>query len=89
MNGFFTFPIIWLAVITASVFLEAATEKLIAIWFAPAAGLGLVCAVIGMSPAAQILIFFGSAAGMVLISRIIYAVSSYYKKHNDGGDGIE
>ena len=63
--------IIWLVIILAATFCEAFTEKSVAIWCAPAAAILLGGGIFGLSVRSQIIVFFSSAAVMILVAQII------------------
>lgn len=63
--------IIWLVIILAATFCEAFTEKSVAIWCAPAAAISLTLGMFGISGRSQIIVFFSSAAVMILAAQII------------------
>lgn len=59
---------IWVAVILLGVIIEAATPQLVAIWFAAAGVVALLCEVFGAPPVAQFIVF-------VVLSGILVAAT--------------
>lgn len=84
-----TLPVIWLALILASIFCEALTERLLAVWGAPAAALSLILWLFKVEAYIQIAAFFISAAVMTLASLVIRSITARLKKHNIEKQGIE
>lgn len=71
MNLLSFLPIIWLAVILAAIFTEAAIPRLTAIWCAPAAAAALICGMTGLAPSGQAAVFAVSTVSLIVISRIV------------------
>ena len=82
-------PVIWLAVILAAIFCEALFESLVAVWFAPAAAIALVCGWFDITPRIQVLVFFVSAVVMITAATIILRVLMLYGKHKKHDTDIE
>jgi len=64
--------VLWAVVICASVFLEAMSSQLVAVWFAVAAVVSLVLAIIGAALWIQVAIFVGLAFVLAVLSRPLY-----------------
>lgn len=75
MNLLSFLPVIWLALILAAIFTEAAFPHLTAIWCAPAAAAALVCGFVGLAPFGQAAVFAVSAVSLIVVSRIVRYVS--------------
>lgn len=73
-------PIIWLLVILAAIFTEALTERLWAIWFAPASVIALVLGFFGVPEYFQVITFIASAVFMILLSFLIRMIA--HRKRN-------
>ncbi len=82
-------PVIWLALILAAIFCEALFESLVAVWFAPAAAIALVCGWFGVAPRVQVLIFSISAVIMITAAKIILRAISNHEKHKSHDADIE
>ena len=75
MNLLSFLPVIWLALILAAIFTEAALPRLTAIWCAPAAAAALICGFVGLAPSGQAAVFAVSAVSLIVVSRIVRYVS--------------
>lgn len=64
-------PILWLGMILAAIFAEAAFQGLRAVWCAPAALAALICGAAGMQVWEQTVVFAGTAAGLIAIAQIV------------------
>lgn len=82
-------PVIWLVLILAAIFFEAMTEKLIAVWCAPAAAVAFVCALLGMQAHEQIAVFIVLTLSGITASRAVCAAVKRSKKHNNDNADIE
>lgn len=61
--------IIWALVFVVTLIIELATSDLTTIWFCIGSLIALICAVIPINPIIQILVFVGSSAILLLITR--------------------
>ncbi len=75
-------PVIWLITILVAIFCEAFTERLVAVWCAPAAAVALVLDILDMSAYTQVVTFVICAVAMISISQLIKALSRYHNKNN-------
>ena len=79
-GGSVTMYIIWIAVIALSIFLEANTAALTAIWFMPAALVSLILALCGCTWQTQVITFAILALVFVLIGTLV--IKKRFKKKN-------
>ena len=84
-----TLPIIWLAVILASIFCEAIFENLVCVWFAPAAFISLICGAFDMTARGQVIVFFVSGVVMISVARIFFLRCKRRRKHISERSDIE
>ena len=82
-------PIIWLTVILVAIFVEAASEKLVAVWLAPSAATAFVCGLFNMSPKEQIAIFIILGVSLIAASQSVCAAIKRSCKHNNRDRDIE
>jgi len=84
-------PVIWLAIILASIFCEAIFPSLVAVWFAPAALIALITGALGLSVWGQSMVFALLSALLITISRLIRIASRMMERrtqrHNSSGKG--
>ncbi len=82
-------PIIWLAVILAAIFFEALTEKLIAVWCAPAAAVTFLCGLFKMEPICQLALFILLSFALIAASQAVCAAVRRAGKNKKSGADIE
>ncbi len=75
--------VIWLTVILAAIFIEALSERLIAVWLAPAAAVAFICGVFEVSVGKQIAVFAVLAVTMISVAKLICGVVNHRGKHNE------
>ena len=63
---------VWLAVVIVSVFCEAMTVSLVAIWFVPSALISLILSIFGVAEWIQVVVFFALSFAMILLLRRIF-----------------
>ena len=63
---------VWLAVVVGSVFCEAVTVSLVAIWFVPSALISLILSLFDVAEWIQVLVFFALSFAMILLFRRIF-----------------
>ena len=89
MTAISMLPIIWLVMILASIFCEAAFENLVTVWFAPAAALALVCGWFDMAARGQVVLFLVSSVIMIASARIFKKIMGRKRKHIPRDSDIE
>ncbi len=81
-------PFVWALIIILSIIQEAITSALIAIWLVPASMLSLVLAICGIDIWICTLVFFASAAVMLILSRTLFRGNLAETGHPIGKEGI-
>ncbi len=81
--------VIWLTVILAAIFIEALTERLIAVWLAPAAAVAFICGIFEVSVSKQVAVFAVLAVTMVSVAKLICGVVNQRCKHNESDGDIK
>ena len=82
-------PVIWLSVILAAIFAEAISERLIAIWFAPASAIALVCGFFDIGVHRQVTIFIVSALLMITVAQTVRSAICRRARNNQDTTDIE
>lgn len=80
-------PVIWLAIVLAAVFCEAAMQNLVAVWCAPAAAAALLGGIFGMTVRGQCVIFVVTALILIALAQLIRAGMQRHNEKFSGKDG--